>query len=118
MYPKRMTCDVMNTEYMNRVGEFDSMIGKKVVVKFDIDAREYQGKWYNSIRAYGIKEVLTEEEKVERKKEQQAKRRMTELGVIETPEGMVDVNGNEEQAVKGEGKENGEEEENKDDLPF
>ena len=33
-------------------------LGKTVVVRFDIDSHEYLGKWYNEIRAYGIKEYV------------------------------------------------------------
>lgn len=34
--------------------------GQKVTVDFDIDAREYQGRWYNSFNAYKItKEEVT-----------------------------------------------------------
>lgn len=40
-----------------RVERFDGMFGNDVVISFDIDAREYQGKWYNSLRAWGIREA-------------------------------------------------------------
>lgn len=39
-----------------RIERFDGMFGKDVVISFDIDAREYHGKWYNSLRAWGIRE--------------------------------------------------------------
>ena len=90
-YPKRMAVEVSNTEFMNRIGMFDSMIGKKVVVRFDIDAREFNGKWYNSIRSYEIREDLTEAEKEERKKERAARRQAQPTGTIETAEGHVNV---------------------------
>ncbi len=60
MYPKSMAVDVMNGEFANRIGQFDSFIGKMVVVRFDIDAHEYQGKWFNSIKAFGIKDAVNE----------------------------------------------------------
>lgn len=92
-YPKRIAVEVINTEFMNRIGMFDSLIGTKVVVRFDIDAREFNGKWYNSIRAYEIREDLTEAEKEERKKERAARRQAQPTGIIETAEGQVNVIG-------------------------
>ena len=55
MYPKRMVVDVSDGQ-MARVAQWDGMIGKNVVIQFDIDARECQGKWFNSLRAWAIKE--------------------------------------------------------------
>jgi hypothetical protein len=39
---------------MSRLALFNGYVGKPVKLFFDIDAREYQGKWFNQIRAYGI----------------------------------------------------------------
>ena len=33
------------------------LVGKNVRVRFDVNAREYQGKWFNSIRGYAIEEA-------------------------------------------------------------
>ena len=38
-----------------RIAMFDAMVGKTVVVAFGIDAREYEGRWYNEVGAYGIR---------------------------------------------------------------
>lgn len=62
MYPKRMVVDVSDGEYAQRIDQFDELIGKNVKVAFDIDAREWNGKWYNSIRAFGIRENVSEAE--------------------------------------------------------
>lgn len=116
MYPKKLAVEVRNGEYDDRIGHFDSLIGKRVIVKFDIDAREYQGRWYNSIRAFGIKEALTEAEKEERR---QVRRQRSELGTIETPEGKTDANATgtvdwDKMGQKAEGKDG----EKEGDLPF
>ena len=87
-WPKRMVCDVMNMDFMDLVGKFESLIGKKVVVRFEINAREWNGKWYNDVRAHGIKEDISEEERQQRKA---ARRQRSELGTIEGPEGKTTV---------------------------
>lgn len=43
---------------VGRVARFDSLIGKMVTVSFDIDAREYEGRWFNEINAWGIIEYI------------------------------------------------------------
>ena len=60
MYPKRMVVDVSDGQTA-RVAQWDGMIGKNVVIQFDIDAREWQGRWFNSLRAWAIKASHTEE---------------------------------------------------------
>lgn len=93
MYPKRMACDVSNSEFVDNIGKFDSMVGKRVVVRFDIDAHEWQGKWFNSVRGIGIKEDIADEERQKRANERKAAtHRRSELGTIETPEGKIDTN--------------------------
>ena len=61
MYPKHIVIDVSNTEFINRIGEWDSHIGKRVNVRFEIDAREYEGRWFNEISARGVMEYITAE---------------------------------------------------------
>lgn len=36
--------------------------GERLRVYFDIDAHEYNGRWFNSIRAYGVKRETEEEQ--------------------------------------------------------
>ena len=55
MYPKRMAVDVGDGQ-MGRIAQWDSMIGKNVTIQFEIDAHEYNGRWFNSLRAWQIKE--------------------------------------------------------------
>lgn len=38
-----------------RLATFDTFIGKDVIVTFDIDAREVNGRWFNSLNAFGIR---------------------------------------------------------------
>lgn len=54
MYERKVAVEVSDG-MSARIAQFDALIGKEVVVSFDINAREYQGKWYNSLRAFGIK---------------------------------------------------------------
>ena len=56
-YPKRMCFDVFGEE---RINQFAIQIGEEVTVSFDLDAREYQGRWYNSIRAWKVERVKPE----------------------------------------------------------
>lgn len=50
-YPKKMCFDVFGEE---RIKQFAIQIGEEVTVSFDLDAREYQGRWYNSIKAWKV----------------------------------------------------------------
>ena len=53
-YPKKMVFDVFGAD---RLARFNVQVGQEVMVSFDIDAHEYQGRWYNSIRAYDVRVV-------------------------------------------------------------
>ena len=50
----RHTSFSVNDGQVGRIARFESLIGKTVTVSFDIDAHEYQGRWYNSIRAWNV----------------------------------------------------------------
>lgn len=50
-YPRKMVFDVFGAE---RLQTFNIKVGDKVTVSFDIDAHEYQGRWFNNIRAYDL----------------------------------------------------------------
>lgn len=49
-YPKRVAFDVLG----DKITEFNLQVGEEVTVSFDIDARQYQGRWFNSIKAWNI----------------------------------------------------------------
>jgi hypothetical protein len=66
---RKMVIDVSDGE-VGRIAKFDTMFGRDVVVRFDIDADEYQGRWYNHIRAYGIREVEPEEKQASQQVQQ------------------------------------------------
>lgn len=40
-----------------RISRFNIQLGQEVTVSFDIEAREYQGRWFNSIRAFDVRQV-------------------------------------------------------------
>ena len=53
-YPKRMCFDVFGAD---KIASFGIKTGERLTVSFDIDAREYQGRWFNSIRAWKVERV-------------------------------------------------------------
>ena len=54
MYPKRMVFEVFGED---RIRSFNIQNGQDVVVSFEIDAHEYQGRWFNEVRAWNVKPV-------------------------------------------------------------
>ena len=50
-YPKRC---VFNLFGEDRIKQFNIQQGEDLTIQFDIDAREYQGRWFNDIRAYNV----------------------------------------------------------------
>lgn len=50
-YPRRMVFDVFGDD---KIQQFNIKAGQELTVSFDIDAREYQGRWFNSIRAWRV----------------------------------------------------------------
>ena len=53
-YPKKMVFNVFGAD---RISRFNIQVGQEVSVSFDIDAHEYQGRWYNSVRAFDVRQV-------------------------------------------------------------
>ena len=53
-YPKKMAFDVFGAD---RLAQFNIQSGEELLVSFDIDAHEYQGRWFNSIRAWNVTKV-------------------------------------------------------------
>ena len=58
-YPRHINFRVSDGQ-VGRLARFDSLIGKTVTVSFDIDAHEYEGRWYNEINAWGILEYINQ----------------------------------------------------------
>ena len=50
-YPKKLVFDVFGAE---RLAQFNIQSGEEISVSFDIDAREYNGRWFNSVRAWNV----------------------------------------------------------------
>ena len=53
-YPKKMAFDVFGAD---RLAQFNIHSGEVINVSFDIDAHEYQGRWFNSIRVWNVTKV-------------------------------------------------------------
>ena len=53
-YPKKMAFDVFGAD---RIANFGIQLGEVINVSFDIDAHEYQGRYFNQIRAWNVTKV-------------------------------------------------------------
>jgi hypothetical protein len=50
-YPKRCVFRVFGED---RIKQFNIQMNEDVTIQFDIDAHEYQGRWFNDVRAFNI----------------------------------------------------------------
>ena len=50
-FPRKLVFDVFGVD---RLQAFNIQIGELLTVHFDIDAHEYNGRWFNDIRAFRI----------------------------------------------------------------
>ena len=50
-YPRKMMFNVFGAD---RIAQFNIQGGDELTVSFDINAREYNGRWYNDIRAWRV----------------------------------------------------------------
>ena len=50
-FPRKMVFDVFGVD---RLAAFNIQIGEQLTVSFDIDAHEYNGRWFNDVRAFRI----------------------------------------------------------------
>lgn len=53
-YPKQMVFDVFGAD---RLAQFNIKAGEEINVSFDITAHEYNGRWFNSIRAWNVQKM-------------------------------------------------------------
>lgn len=53
-YPRKLAFEVFGAD---RIQRFNIQIGQEVLVAFDIDAREWNGRWFNSVRAFDVRPV-------------------------------------------------------------
>lgn len=54
-YPRKMVFSVFGADRLQR---FNIEVGQEVNVSFDIDAHEYNGRWFNNIRAFDVRPVV------------------------------------------------------------
>lgn len=50
-YPRKCVFRLFGED---RIKQFNIQMGEDVTVSFDIDAHEYNGRWFNEIRAYNV----------------------------------------------------------------
>lgn len=55
-YPRRLNFNIFGED---KISQWSSIltVGNTVKVAFDIDAREWQGRWFSSIRAYRVEQA-------------------------------------------------------------
>ncbi len=51
-YPRHFVFTVFGAD---RIQRFNIQMGQEVLVAFDIDAHEWNGRWFNDIRAYDVR---------------------------------------------------------------
>ena len=49
-YPKKLAFDVSN----DKIDQLNIQVGEFLTVQFDINAREYNGRWFNSVNAWNV----------------------------------------------------------------
>lgn len=49
-YPKKLAFDVTN----DKIDQLNIHLGEILTVQFDINAREYNGRWFNSVNAWNV----------------------------------------------------------------
>ena len=50
-YPKKCVFRVFGED---RIKQFNIQLGQDLTISFDIDAHEYNGRWFNDIRAFNV----------------------------------------------------------------
>ena len=50
-YPRKMCFSVFG---IDKISQFNIQMGDELTVSFDIDARQWQDRWFNSIRAWKV----------------------------------------------------------------
>ncbi|MCD8292642.1 MAG: DUF3127 domain-containing protein [Prevotellaceae bacterium] len=56
-YPHKMCFEVFGGD---KIAQFNIHEGEELKVSFDIDARQWQNRWFNSIRAWKVERVAPE----------------------------------------------------------
>ena len=55
-YPRHLVFTVFGADRLQR---FNIQIGQTVLVAFDVDAHEWNGRWFTDIRAFDVRQVDT-----------------------------------------------------------
>jgi hypothetical protein len=50
-FPRKMMFNIFGED---RIKQYNIQMNEDITVQFDIDAREFNGRWYNDVRAYNI----------------------------------------------------------------
>lgn len=53
-YPRKMCFEVFGAD---KIAQFNIQMGEELTVSFDIDARQWQDRWFNSIRAWKVEHL-------------------------------------------------------------
>lgn len=56
-FSRKMVFSVFGEDRLQR---FNIQVGQDVTVSFDIDAHEYNGRWFNSIRAFDVRQIVNQ----------------------------------------------------------
>lgn len=99
-YPKKMAFDVFGAD---RIASFSIHSGEVINVSFDIDAHEYQGRYFNQIRAWNVTKVS-----------QQAMASSANAAGVANPTNQQNLFPPEQQSAQQQAQQRG----NSDDLPF
>lgn len=54
-YPRRMCFEVFGAD---RIAQFNIQVGQELKVSFDIDANQWQDRWFNRIRAWKVEPAM------------------------------------------------------------
>ena len=54
-YPKKMCFNVFGDD---KIKSFDIKLGEELKVSFDIDAKQWQDRWFNSINAWKVERIV------------------------------------------------------------
>ena len=103
-YPKKMAFDVFGAD---RIASFGIQFGEVINVSFDIDAHEYQGRYFNQIRAWNVT-------KVSQQAAQQAMASSANAAGVANPTNQQNLFPPEQQSAQQQAQQRGD----SDDLPF
>ena len=76
-YPKKVAFDVMG----EKIAQFNLQVGEYVTVSYDIDAHEYQGRWFNAVRAWNVVRANQPQQATQQPQQQQQHATTESLGL-------------------------------------